>query len=412
MKKSQVNKLGIAIRRKQRENILLSEADYVNLQAYRTSFKEDLAPVFQFISTFSRKKKYNSLVSFRIKRIESILSKIKREPTMSLGNMGDIAGCRMILNSENALKDIAKAIDEKYNVKEIKDYTLIPKEDGYTGYHMYIKSPINEDKLLEIQLRTFNSHIWASLVEIIDLIFNLKLKEGQKHESLQKFLKILSLKKDTITIEQKKEIIDIDSKFGIYKLLNEVFLKNNISFRKSWLELNNKPDNFFFIIDVDENNKSNMFSIKDYKEAEEKYFEMFLSDKKSNFVLTYIEKPTFHNICTAYSSYILIKHNYLEDWSFFAKGILKNGYDDNSKSIEIYAQLIARNLKDQQEILLNEIEEINKQINLNGKENYHKINEWLTELREKIESINVFYEEATKIKVQQKKSIFKKIIER
>ncbi len=229
MTKSQVNKLGKEIRRKLRENISLPEDELLNLQAYRTSFKDDLAPVFHEISNLSRNERKDSIVSFRIKRIESILSKIKREPTMSLGNMGDIAGCRVILYSENALENLVASIKKKYAVKNFNDYTVTPKEDGYTGYHLYIESPINQDKLLEIQLRTMTTHKWASLVEIIDVILNLKLKEGQKNEQLQKFLKLLSVKKELLTLDQKKEIIDIDSKFSIYKLLNEVFLKNYIS---------------------------------------------------------------------------------------------------------------------------------------------------------------------------------------
>lgn len=409
MTKSQVNKLGKEIRRKLRENISLPEDDLLNLQAYRTSFKDDLAPVFHEISNLSRNERKDSIVSFRIKRIESILSKIKREPTMSLGNMGDIAGCRVILYSENALENLASSIAKKYNVKNFNDYTVTPKEDGYTGYHLYIESPINPDKLLEIQLRTMTTHKWASLVEIIDVILNLKLKEGQKNESLQRFLKLLSLKKDAISLEQKKEIIDIDSRFNIYKLLNEVFLKNYISIRKSWLALSKDLENFYFIIEVDENKKSNIFSIKDYKQAEDKYFEMFLSNRKSNFVLTYIESPNYKKICIAYSSYILIKHDYLEDWSLFAKDILKDGHDDDGRSLKIYADLIARNLKDQEEILSNEIEEISKHVELNGQEHSHGISEWVDELNERNKIIKGFYQEASKIIVPKKKSIWKQI---
>jgi hypothetical protein len=42
MTKSQVNKLGKEIRRKLREKIELNQDDLLNLQSYRTSFKEDL----------------------------------------------------------------------------------------------------------------------------------------------------------------------------------------------------------------------------------------------------------------------------------------------------------------------------------------------------------------------------------
>jgi len=341
--KSQINKLGSTIRKKLRANEDLEDDDIVKLQTYRTSFKEDLSAVFHEISNLSRNERKDSIVSFRIKRIESILSKIRREPTMSLGNMGDIAGCRIILYSDNALNNLVEAINHKYKVKNFNDYTKVAKQDGYRGYHLYVESPIDSNKLLEIQLRTIATHKWASLVEIIDVILNLKLKEGQKHDELQRYLQLLSLDRKELTLIQKKEIIDIDAKYNIYKILNEVFLKNNISIRKSWLALSQTIDNFYFIIEVDANKKSNIISIKDYIEAEAKYFKMFLTNKTSNFVLTFIENPNYKKICIAYSSYILIKHDYLEDWSAFAKDIINEEKSNSSKSQMIYSDLIKRN---------------------------------------------------------------------
>lgn len=409
MTKSQVNKLGKEIREKLRTNIELSEENLLLLQNYRTSFKDDLAPIFNDISLLSRNERKDSIVSFRIKRIESILSKINREPTMALGNMGDIAGCRVILYSENALENLVETINKKYFVKHFNDYTKKPKDDGYTGYHLYIESPINPDKLLEIQLRTISTHKWASLVEIIDVILNLKLKEGQKNEPLEKFLRLLSNKKDLLTLNQKKEIIDIDSKHNIYKLLNEVFLKNNIQIRNSWLDLSESKENFYFIIEVDENKKSHIISFKDYQEAEKKYFEMFLTNKASNFVLTFIENPTYKKLCIAYSSYILIKHDYLEDWSSYAKEIIDDGHQDDGRSQKVYADLITRNLKEQQELISSEIDEIKNHITSNQAKSRLGLNEWIDELNDRSQTIKDFYNASSKITIKKKKSIWQKI---
>lgn len=409
MSKSQINKLGKEIRHKLRSKEDLSEEDYLKLQEYRTSFKDDLASVFNEISTLSRNERRDSIVSFRIKRIESILSKIKREPTMALGNMGDIAGCRVILYSDHALHKLAEIIDQKYKVKNYNDYTKKPKDDGYRGYHIYIESPKNSDKLLEIQLRTITTHKWASLVEIIDVILDLKLKEGEKNEALRKFLFLLSLDKNDLTTEQKKEIIDIDSQHNIYKLLNEVFLKNNILFRKKWIPLSNNPGNFYFIIEVDSSKKSNIISITEYKEAEAKYFEMFLTNKESNFVLTYIENPNYKKICIAYSSYTLIKHDYLEDWSSLAKDIIKDSKSDKSKNPAIYSDLIKRNLKDQLELIDSEIKEINNHLANSDTDASNGIDEWIEELRERSVTVNRFYNEVSKMKIPRKKNLLEKI---
>ena len=105
--KSQINKLGKRLRASIREGTPIEANDLSQLQDYRTSFKEDISPVFESVARIAKSIRRDSLISLRIKRIESILSKVRREPTMSLGNMGDIAGCRVICHSKSALSQFA-----------------------------------------------------------------------------------------------------------------------------------------------------------------------------------------------------------------------------------------------------------------------------------------------------------------
>ena len=383
--KSQINKLGVNIRRKLRAFEKLEDSDILNLQEYRTSFKEDLAPVFSILSKIVKQERRDTIISYRIKRIESILSKIKREPTMALGNMGDIAGCRLIIYSESNLFKVLQSIEKKFIVKFTNDYISKPKEDGYTGFHFYVESPRNKNKLVEIQVRTIQTHRWASLVEIVDMIYGLKLKEGEKNDKLEHFLKLLAIDKDLLNISQKAEIIRIDSELGIYNKLLAVFLNNNLSIRKDWVKLRESGDNNYFIIEVDSSNKSNIISFKDYEEAEKIYFKMFLNNTESNFVLTHIEKPTFNRICTAYSSYVLTRHNYLDDWSSFVRDLisedLKNGQYKKLSEVE---EFIKRNLKDRLSILTSEIAYLNEEINnVPESENLTEF-QWMTEWNEEI----------------------------
>lgn len=408
MTKSQINKLGKTIRGKLRENIPLTEDEIMSLQEYRTSFKEDLSRVFNIIASLSRKERKDNIVSFRIKRIESILSKIKRETTMSLGNMGDIAGCRIIVYSQAALNNLVVAINKNFVVTNFNDYVSKPKEDGYKGYHIYVKSPLNEHKLIEIQLRHITTHKWASLVEIIDILYNLKLKEGQKNEDLQEFIYILSLSPNEISIEQKKRIIDIDNKFKIYSRLNEVFLKNHIFIRHKWLKISDSADNYYFIFEVDEEKKSDILSFSDYSAAECKYFDMFKTSTNSNFVLAFIEKPSYKKICIAYSSYMLIKHDYLEDyWNSFAKEIIQL---NTKNDLVIYSDYVKRNLEDQNHLLSRETTEIDKYLaNPNRDEiKIPGVQEWVDELREMNIDINNKINELNKILDSKQKKKFKK----
>ena len=408
--KSQINKLGKKIRHSLRNNEDIKECDLLLLQEYRTSFKDDIATVFRFISELSGKERKDSIVSFRIKRIESIISKIGREPTMALGNMGDIAGCRIIVYTKSTCDNLIDSIKNSFDVKNINDYTIERKNDGYTGYHIYIASPINPNKTVEIQIRIISTHRWASFVEIIDIIYNLKLKEGEIHPDFQKFIYLLSYNKDELTIQQKKEIIDIDARHKVYSRLNEVFIKNQISIRKSWLELSQNIEKDYYIIEIDSTKKSQISSFNDYHTAEEVYFEMFKTNKDSNFVLTHIEKPNFKRICIAYASYMMVKHNYQNDWNNYAMDVMDyEGKEGTFRNFDIYKDYVQRNINEQIKLVANEVTELNKCIitNANGNNSFG-IEEWVSELKSKYEELKGDLEDLKNKRPFRKKKFWEK----
>jgi len=120
------------------------------------------------------------IVTYRIKRLESIISKLKREPGRELDRMWDIDGwCRCILYSQSSVEKVYQDLKKKFNVRREKNYNQDNKYDGYSGIHLYIDEPEN-GKVIKIQLRTVKQHNWATLVEIIDLVYNKKIKEGEK----------------------------------------------------------------------------------------------------------------------------------------------------------------------------------------------------------------------------------------
>lgn len=392
MTKSQVNKLGKEIRKFIKEDSLPTNDLLDKLQDYRTSFKADLSSVFKDISEIAKETRNDSITAFRIKRIESILSKLKRQPTMSLGNMGDIAGCRILVYNKNSVSKLINELNSRFKVKKYNDYLKDTKNDGYRGYHLYIESPINPNKLIEIQIRTVKSHKWASMVEIIDILYNLKIKEGQKHPHFERFL-FLQSRIDNLSFIEKKEVINIDKKYKVHSKFNEVFIKNNKKIRMDWFCHIGKENNFF-IIEVDKNKTSKISSFESYKVAEATYFEKFKLKKQSNFVLTHIEKPNFKRVCIAYASYVLINHEYLNNWYKIAVEVLNLLIESRDKQqARIYKNYIKDNLKEQLDLLKNEIKEINEYkkdetYSLDGYE------EWLDEINEKMVDI-------TKVAVEQ-----------
>lgn len=407
MTKTQVNKVGRKIRKGIQNQGEISNEDLLKLQDYRTSFQKDLASIFNQISLLSKKERSDSIVSFRIKRIESILSKIKRQPTMALGNMGDIAGCRVLLYSDDALLGLVKKFKAEFNVKYVNNYLVDAKEDGYRGYHLYVESPIDRDKLIEIQLRTVTAHKWASLVEIIDILYNLKIKEGEKSEEFEEFLLLLS-KKSTLTIKNKLRIIEIDKNNSIYLKLNEVFIQNHLQVRKDWVGLSNSSNNYF-IIEVDSEKKSNLISFQSYQNAEEKYFTMFGEKNKSNFVLTHVEKPNFKRICIAYASYMLVNHDYLEDWNEFTLDIIMDNTIKKSQSnFDYYSEYVQRNLKDQFNLVKFEISEYNRYSE--KEENNDGLNEWLDEIKEKMKKFDMIARQHNDIDKQKNRNFFRRLL--
>lgn len=405
MTKTQVNKLGKELRAKIKTEEVPTLELLEKLQDYRTSFKDDISAVFENISDIAKNARKDSITSFRIKRIESILSKIKRQPTMSLGNMGDIAGCRILLYNEDSLKKVINNLRNSYQIISINDYLFENKNDGYRGYHIYIESPINKDKIIEIQIRTIKSHKWASMVEIIDIVYNLKIKEGQKHPDFQKFHLLLS-NNDKLSLSEQKEVIKIDDKYNVHSKLNEVFITNHVKMRKDWLGISPNK-NPYFIIEVDENKTSNISSFNTYEFAEKEYFEKFKISTNSNFVLTHIEKPNFKRLCIAYASYVLIRHDYLLDWDRYTTFILKELIElKDYEQIKYFKEYTQRNLQEQLRLLENELTEIT----LYREENVHDFegyDEWMLEIGERVK-------EVTRIAIEQsndktKKNIWEKV---
>ena len=99
---------------------------------------------------------------------------------MQLSRMDDVAGCRLIFNTNNKLQQFRKTFLKakfKHNRKnEIDkyDYLRFPKSTGYRGIHDVYSYDVNSKSgrhlkglMVEIQYRTLTQHAWATAVEVI-----------------------------------------------------------------------------------------------------------------------------------------------------------------------------------------------------------------------------------------------------
>lgn len=142
----------------------------------------------------------NVFIARRIKRADSIIRKLSRFSRMSLKNMQDIGGIRVVLKN---LKDVNRVLSKLKKHSDFcgeggsirfKNYLENPKPDGYRGIHVIGKFKNSENILrsVEVQLRTQLQHSWATSIEIVDIFSNNNLKFTSGVDEWSRFFKSVS----------------------------------------------------------------------------------------------------------------------------------------------------------------------------------------------------------------------------
>ena len=95
MTKGEIDKLGLKIG----ASTEVSQEDLNKLQEFRQTFQEPISNVFNFVLEVARKIDKQCIVTYRIKRIDTIVEKLRRfyrnpNGKMNRSRMWDIAGCR------------------------------------------------------------------------------------------------------------------------------------------------------------------------------------------------------------------------------------------------------------------------------------------------------------------------------
>ena len=290
----------------------VSNDDLEMLQALRLSYKELLSEVFSTLVKESKKIDKNSICTYRVKRIESIISKLQREEKMQLNRMSDIAGCRCIMHSDDKVYSLLSALKQFFIIKTINDYIESPKEGGYRSLHIIVALPNSIDnKTIEIQLRTHAHHNWATLVEITDLVYGTKIKETGKDGDLAEFHMLLSYinDKEGLRKEQCERIIAISNSYSYFTRISEIFNKNYFVVRDRWNQVRQTKDKFFLIA-ADADGAPEIQSFNRFDDAETAYFDHYRDNEGNrNIVLTYIDSANFDTISHAYSNYFLTYNN-------------------------------------------------------------------------------------------------------
>lgn len=125
----------------------------------------------------------------RFKRLDRMLEKIMRFPTMRLSQMEDIGGCRVVLESLDDMYAVAGRLRRRWPHSRLVDHVVEPKADGYRGVHVVEK---RDGRLIEVQLRTARQNDWAQAVEDALSLTGFNVKDGHGPEILRRYFVLAS----------------------------------------------------------------------------------------------------------------------------------------------------------------------------------------------------------------------------
>jgi len=171
---SRLNKVGKAFRKGEE-----TTDDFRVLNDWRERCSAELSNVRSHINTVLKRLeiqlKVDVIVSQRLKRLPTIVSKLKKFPNMKLSTMQDIAGIRIVFrNGEQLSRFLMWIQQDRSGFTVVHDYIKNPASSGYRSIHL-VKT-MNSKVKVELQVRTQIQHAWATTVEISDLLFT---QEGE-----------------------------------------------------------------------------------------------------------------------------------------------------------------------------------------------------------------------------------------
>jgi len=298
---------------------------------WRSAHAYPMHIVMMSLKKIAKNLNQNALCVQRLKRVPSIIHKLRRY-TMTLSQMQDLAGCRVVMPEINLARKLSEDyISMKKRHKRIKkrerNYINVPKNDGYRSIHLVYeyyssndgKKPFN-GKMIEIQIRSQLQHSWATAVETVDLFETEKMKFGGGNKKWKRFFALMSsafaLMENSPTIPNtplnKKELYS-----EIVKLDKELRVTEHLVGWAESIKNLNTQDGKYFILVLDIKNRQ----INIHLEKSEKNLEKFLSkyselEKKYNneedYDVVWIGADNISDLNKAYPNYFADTNEFLK----------------------------------------------------------------------------------------------------
>lgn len=385
--KNKLQSLGRRLRDSERPSI----EDIALLQRYRITYKESVKTVFEIVCREAQHINSEAICSFRIKRIDSIIRKLQRlKGHLELKSMRDIAGCRCILYSDSEVFKLMKALKQTPLVLAQEPNIYIgkkKKESGYQSIHMYVILPEFPKQYVEIQIRSITHHDWATFVETLDLLYNIKIKEGistndEQYNDLYRLHQILAIPESQRNREENETIINTVIKYDIIGNLDSVLVKNIVHVRHQWADMISRKSNpSYFFISTNTMNQPTISAFTSYSEAENFYYQSFESNSNSNMVLVSMPNASFEMISVAYSNYFLISHKFTHQLHIIFAKYIEDYFPKNPSLAIKFSQYYRLNSSKIAGYIDIEIKDMEQSIH-----KYDKsiINEWLADVKDRL----------------------------
>ncbi|TPF96305.1 hypothetical protein EP30_08295 [Bifidobacterium sp. UTCIF-39] len=122
-----------------------------------------------------------SVATYRLKRMISIIRKLQRPNAhFKLGELDDIGGCRLIVETNEEVNEAADWLISRLSLKNgsgDKDYIAHPQRSGYRSRHLLCKAEAGSASYhVEVQIRTRLQHYWSTAVETVGEIYGTEYK--------------------------------------------------------------------------------------------------------------------------------------------------------------------------------------------------------------------------------------------
>lgn len=320
MSKSALDRIGQNIREDKAEVIDLAISA---LNSWRESHGEILQKYYIYANILAKAiDKDNIIIAQRLKRLPTIVNKLKRFKDMRLSRMQDVAGIRIIVEDINQL-DLADNVLRKIeNLKRVKDYIRKPKTSGYRGKHYIFEE---NEMFVEIQLRTQIQHLWATALETVDVLLGTTLKENEDDTYWCNFFRQVS---SIFAIAEEKPVLEEHKHLDIRKM-REV-LKQNMDDNKISQKLysymvtdpvihaKNIAEAYYIVLTL--NLESNEVEVMGFKENQyDIAFEKYKSIERNNqtsqqTVLVAVNQ--IHKIKEIYPNYYINLYNFVRTIKF------------------------------------------------------------------------------------------------